>query len=120
MVALSIAAGRNVEVGISSIEVEVNSVTFRDCGFPRKVILVGVEGMDGICPSIIKSFDLLIVFFLSDGYHQIFILNNSSVSKSDLILAGIDLVDSNVVRLSVVFAEGLSGGCSEIEFGDAE
>ena len=82
--------------------------------------MVGVEGVDGICPGIIESLDFLVVLLLADGDHQIFILNDSTVSQGDFILAGIDLLDSYVVGLSVVFGESLSGGCSKIEFGDAE
>lgn len=100
---------RNIEVCRSSVEVEMNSIGFAHSSFPRVVILIGIERIDSICPSLIKSFDFIIVFFLSESKHQIIVLNSSAISENNLIFARIDLVYSNVVRLCVIFAENLSG-----------
>jgi len=100
---------RNIEVCRSSVEVEMNSVGFADSSFPRVVILVGIERTNSICPSLVKSFDFTIVFFLSEGKYQIIVLNSSAVSENNLVFARIDFINSNEVRLCVIFTENLSG-----------
>lgn len=87
----------------------MNSVGFADSGFPRKVVLVGVERIDGVGPSFIKTFDFVVIFLLPHSDDQVVILDGPAISKDDFVFIGIDLVNSDVVRLSVVFAEDLSG-----------
>ena len=110
---------RYVEVSRSSVEVKMHSGSLRNSSFPRVMIHIGVERMIGISPGIIKAFDFIEVILLTSSNHQIVILNHTTISKSHLVAFRVDLIDSDVIRLSNVFADQLSSGCRELKFGDA-
>ena len=86
----------------------VNSVGFANSSFPRVVILIGIERIDSISPSIIETFDFAVIFLLSHSDHQVVILDSPAISENNFVFIRIDLVNSDVVRLGVVFAEDLS------------
>lgn len=112
--------GRDVEDGLAAVEVEVHSVALRHCGLPGQVVLVGVEGVHGIAPGLLESLDLRGVLFLAHGDHQVLVLDGPAVAQHYLAGVRIELLDSHVVGLGVVFAEGLARGGAEIELGDPE
>jgi len=111
---------RNIEISWPSIEVEMDSVALSNSCFPWVMILVGVEWIDCIGPCFFKALNLLIVFFLSEGNHKVFVLDNSAISQYNLVFIGINLVDSDVVWLANVLADGLTGWCAEVKLGDAK
>ena len=103
---LSVVIGRrNVEIGRSSTEVIVHSISFSSCWFPGGMIIVSIEGVLGICPSILKSFDRAVVIFLSHGNNKIFILNGSSIFKSDWTFTCIDLLNTYSIRWTDIFIQ---------------
>ena len=83
------------------------------------MVAVSVEGMVGITPSIVESFDGVVVFLLTHGHNQILILDGSAISEGDLVAFRADLIDPHVVGLTNIFADELTGGSPIIEFGDA-
>ena len=83
------------------------------------MVAIGVERMIGISPSIIESFDGVVVFLLPHSHHQILILNGPAISKGYLVALRADFVHTHVIRLTNVFADELTGGSPIIEFGDA-
>lgn len=101
---------RDVEISWPSVEVEMHSIALVGGGLPRAVVLVGVERVDYVCPSLIEPFYLIVVFLLPESQHQILILNRPAVSEDHFVFGGVDLFDSNVVRLAVVLAHHLPGG----------
>lgn len=76
--------------------------------------------MDRISPGIIESLDFLVIFFHASSNNQIFILNDSSISESDLVTFRIDLFHSYEVGLSDVLTDGLSGSKAEVKLSNAE
>jgi len=87
----------------------MDPVGFADSSFPRVVILVGIERIDSISPSIIETFDFTVIFLLSHSDHQVVILDSPAISENNFVFIRIDLINSNVVRLGIIFAEDLSG-----------
>lgn len=57
---------------------------------------------------------------MTRGNNQVFILDDSAIFQDDLIIFGVELFNSDVVRLRIVLVEGLTSGGAEIELGDAE
>lgn len=112
--------GWDVEEGLSAVEVEVYSVALGDSGLPGGVVHVGVEGVDGVGPGLIEALYGSEVLFLALCDHQVLVLDGAAVAQHHLALICVYLLDSYVVRLCVVFAEGLASGRAEIELGDAE
>lgn len=102
--------GRDVEDGLATVEVQVHPVALGHCGLPGQVVLVGVEGMHGIAPGLLEPLDLRGVLFLAHGDDQVLVLDGPAVAQHYLAAVGIEPLDSNVVRLGVVFAEGLARG----------
>ncbi len=72
--------GRDVEEGLTAVEVEVDTVALGDGGLPRRMVLVGVEGMDGITPGILKSLNLSEILFLAQSNDQVLILDHTAIS----------------------------------------
>lgn len=89
--------GRDVEEGLTSVEVEVDAVALGDGGLPGRVVLVGVEGVDGVTPGILKSFNLSEILFLAHGDDQVFILDHTAVSQHHLVTLRVELFNSDVV-----------------------
>ncbi len=110
---------RDVEVGGSSVEVEVHAVGLAGSGFPGAVVLVGVEGVDGVSPGLVETFDFVVVFLLAEGQDQILVLDGPAVSEDDFVAGRVDLVDAYVVGLGVVLADDLASGGAEVKLGDA-
>ena len=111
---------RNIEDGLSSVEVEVHSVCFGNIGLPWRVVKVSVEWMDSIAPCLLKSFNGSEVLFLPQCDHQILVFDNPSISKDHFIIVWIDLINTYVVWLCVVLAESLPGWATKIEFSDSK
>lgn len=89
--------GRDVEECLSAVEVKVDAVALGDGGLPGRVVLVGVEGVDGVTPSILKSFNLREILFLAHGDDQVLILDHSAISQHNLITLRVELLNSDVV-----------------------
>ena len=83
------------------------------------MVAIGVERVIGIRPSIIKSFDGVVVFLLPHSHHQILILDGPAISEGDLVAFRTNFIDPHVIGLTHIFANKLTGGSSIIEFGDA-
>lgn len=61
------------------------------------MILVGVEGVHSVTPSLLESLNLSEILFLAHGDDQVFILNHSSISEHNLVILRVELLNSNVV-----------------------
>ena len=83
------------------------------------MVLVGVERVDGIAPSIIKTLDVLIVVLLTHSNDEVLVLDDASIAESDLICAGIDLFDTHVIGLGNVLADDLASRGTVVKLGDA-
>ena len=92
-----VVAGRDVEVGWSSVEVEVHAVGLASGGLPRTVVLVGVEGVESVRPSLIEPFDFGVVLLLPERQHQILVFDGPSVPEHDLVPARMDLLNSYII-----------------------
>ncbi len=111
---------RDVEVSIPSVEVQMYSVALRDSCLPGTMILIGVERVNSVSPCLIKAFDLTVVFLLSKSKYKVLVLDNSSVSEDNFVLAGMNFINTYVIRASVVLGESLSSGCTEVKLSNAE
>ena len=110
---------RNVEEGGSSVEVVVHPVPLCSAGLPGGVVEVGVEGVVGVGPGIVKALDRLVVLLLACSDHQVLVLDDSAIAKGHLAGLGVDLLDARVVRLPDVLVDELASRGLEIELGDA-
>jgi hypothetical protein len=72
-----------------------------------------------IAPGILKSLNFGEILFLAHCDDQVLILDHTPISQHNLVILGIKLLDSDVVRGAVVLADGLASGGAEIELGDA-
>lgn len=84
------------------------------------MIEICVERVYSISPSIFESFHGGEIILLTCSNDQVFILDGSAIFQDDLIVLRVELFNSDVVRLCIVLAEGLTSRCAEIELGDAE
>ena len=89
--------GRDVEEGLAAIEVEVHAVALGNSGLPGGVVLVGVEWVHSIAPGILKPLDFSVILFLAHGDDQVLILDHTAISQHNLVILGIELLDSDVV-----------------------
>jgi hypothetical protein len=89
--------GRDVEEGLTAVEVQVDAVTLGDGGLPGRMVLVGVEGVDSVTPGILKSLNLRKILFLAHGDDQVLILDNTAISQHDLVTLRVELLNSDVV-----------------------
>ena len=83
------------------------------------MVLVGVEGMHGIGPSVFKTFDFLIVILLPESEDKIFVLDDSAISKDNFVFAGVYLIHADIVGLSDVFGDSLTSWGAVVKLGDA-
>lgn len=84
------------------------------------MVLIGIERIHRIRPSLVKSFDRSKIIFLPKSQNQIFILNGPSISKKDLIFVRVDFIHSHIVRLSNIFADNLSSWSTEVKLANAK
>lgn len=112
-------AGRDVEVGGSAVEVEVDAEGLVDGGLPGVVVLIGVEWVHDVAPGLLEALDLLVVLPLSHGHHQVLVLDDSAVAEHHLVVGRVDLLDALVVRLGDVLGDYLPSGRAEVKLGDA-
>lgn len=72
--------GRDVENGVTSVEVIVVSLGLDDAAPPGGVVGVGVEGVVGVGPGLIKSLDRIRIVLLSHGQNEVVVSHHSTVS----------------------------------------
>lgn len=83
------------------------------------MILVSIERMKSVSPSILEALDAIEVILATHGDDKVFILDSPAISEDDFVIFSVDLVDTDVIRLADVLGDDLSGGSTVIELGDA-
>ena len=78
------------------------------------------ERMTLIGPGIFETFDGIVVIFLTHCNHKILVLDSLSVSEGDLATIRIDLLYTDCIRMSNIFADLGSGCRCKVELGDSE
>lgn len=82
------------------------------------MVLICVERVKSVSPSIFKTFNRLVVVLLTHGNHQILVLDDTSIAKGDLASTRVDLIDTHIVRLSDVLADDLTSWGPEVKLGN--
>ena len=75
----------------------MNTIPLRSGSFPCWVIRVSVEWMVYFRPSILESVNGVEVLLLTQCQYKVFVLNYSSIFKSDFVSLRVDLFDTNVI-----------------------
>ena len=82
---------RNVEDCFSSQEIVLISGGFGIGSFPRCVILICVEGREGLTPGFFETFDRLVIAIHSSCNNELIILDNSAILQNNFIVLWIVL-----------------------------
>lgn len=61
------------------------------------MVLVCIERINRICPSLVESFDCCKVIFLSYSQDQIVVFDSPTISEHNFIFLGIDFVNSHII-----------------------